>query len=153
MNRIEKIKKFPQKILHDQQGLSLISVILLLMLLGFCVAFAICAVPMYFENTYVVNALKSLTEPGVKVNEMSDSEIKKKLLNFYLINNVTSKGPENIVIDRKSKSLLITIDYENRANLFSNIDIVMRFQNHLDGDQPNLCCKPLASESPRATKY
>jgi len=151
MQRIEKVN-VPRKILRDQKGVSLISLILLLMLLGFCATFAICVVPMYFENSYVVNALKSLTEPGVKVNEMSDSEIKKKLLNFYLINNVTSKGPENIVIDRKSKSLLITIDYENRVNLFRNIDVIAHFQNQLDGDQPNLCCKPLSS-APRATKY
>ena len=68
-------------------------------------------------------------------------------MNFYMVNNVRSEGPQNIVIDRKSKSLLVKIDYENRANLFYNIDIVMRFQNHLDGDQPNLCCKPLAESS------
>jgi len=150
MKRIEKIKKFPQKSLLKQQGMSLVSWILLIGVLGFCILFAVRVIPMYSENLYVVKALKSLTESGVKINELSDSEIKKKLMNFYLINNVTSKGPENIVIDRKSKSLLVTIDYENRTNFFSNIDVVVSFQNHLDGDQPNLCCKPAAGS--RAAK-
>jgi hypothetical protein len=59
-----------------------------------------------------------------------------------MVNNVRSDGAQNIVIDRKSKTLLITIDYENRANLFYNIDVVTRFQNHLDADHPKLCCKP-----------
>ena len=106
---------------------------------------------MYAENVYVQNALKSLAEPGMKVSEMSDSEIKKKLSNFYSVNNVRSAGAQNIVIDRKANSIIVKIDYEARSNLFYNIDIVMSFQNHLDGDQPNLCCKPAADS--RATKY
>jgi hypothetical protein len=153
MKRIEKAKKMPHQNLQKQRGLTLISWVFVLAILAFCGMFAFRVVPMYSENVYVVNALKSLAEPGMKVSEMSDSEIKKKLMDFYMVNNVRSEGPQNILIDRKSKSLMVTIDYENRANLFYNIDIVMRFQNHLDGDQPNLCCKPLASETPRATKY
>jgi Tfp pilus assembly protein PilX len=151
MKRIEKIKKFPQKSLQSQQGLTLISWIFVLIILAFCGIFAFRVVPMYSENVYVQNALKSLPEPGMKVSEMSDSEIKKKLSNFYSVNNVRSEGPQNIVIDRKSNSVIVKVDYESRANLFYNIDIVMRFQNHLDGDQPNLCCKPAADS--RATKY
>ena len=151
MKRIEKIKKFPQKSLQSQQGLTLISWIFILIIVAFCGLFAFRVVPMYSENVYVVNALKSLAQPGMAVSEMSDSEIKKKLMDYYMVNNVRSEGPQNIAINRKSKSILVSIDYENRANLFGNIDVVMRFQNHLDGDQPNLCCKPLATES-RASK-
>ncbi len=139
------------KSLQKQQGLTLISWIFVIAILAFCGMFAFRIVPMYAENVYVVNALKSLAEPGAQVNEMSDAEIRKRLLNFYMVNNVRSEGPQNIVIDRKSKSLLIKIDYENRTNLFYNIDIVTSFQNHLDGDHLALCCKPAADQ--RATKY
>jgi hypothetical protein len=68
-----------------------------------------------------------------------------------MVNNVRSDGPQNIVIDRRSKTLLVSIDYENRVNLFWNIDVITSFQNHLDGERPELCCKPLAEK--RATKY
>jgi len=151
MKRIEKTKKFPQKSLQSQQGLTLISWIFVLIIVAFCGIFAFRVVPMYSENVYVQNALKSLAEPGTKVSEMSDSEIRKKLSNFYSVNNVRSEGAQDIVIERKSNSVIVKIDYEARANLFYNIDIVMSFQNHLDGDQPNLCCKPAADA--RATKY
>lgn len=147
MKQIQHIKS-----LQQQHGLTMISWVFVLAILAFCGMFVFRLVPMYSENVYVVNALKSLTESGMKVSEMSDSEIKKKLQNFYLVNNVRSSGPQNIVIDRKSKSLLVTIDYESRTNLFYNIDLVTSFQNHLDGDNPNLCCKPVA-ESRAATKY
>lgn len=131
-----------KKGLPQQRGLTMISWVFVLAVLAFCGIFGFAVVPMYAENVYVVNALKSLAEPGVNLAEMSDAEINKKLQNFYMVNNVRSDGAQNIVIDRKSKALLITIDYENRANLFWNIDVVTRFQNHLDADHPKLCCKP-----------
>ncbi len=131
-----------KKGLQQQRGLTMISWVFVLAVLAFCGIFGFAVVPMYAENVYVVNALKSLAEPGVNLAEMSDAEINKKLQNFYMVNNVRSDGAQNIVIDRKSKALLITIDYENRANLFWNIDVVTRFQNHLDAEHPKLCCKP-----------
>ena len=130
----------------------MISWVFVLAIVAFCGMFGFAVVPMYAENMYVTNALKSLVEPSGNLAAMSDAEIKKKLQSFYMVNNVRSEGAQNIVIDRKSKALLITIDYENRANLFYNIDVVTRFQNHLDAEQPNLCCKPLATHS-APTKY
>ena len=145
------IKRLPQKSLHQQRGLTLISWVFVAAILAFCGMFAFAVVPMYAENRYVEQALKTLAEPGEHVTEMSDAEIKKKIQNFYLVNNVRSDGPQNIIIDRKSKNLLIKVDYEIRTNLFWNIDVITSFQNHLDGDHPNLCCKVVAEA--RATKY
>jgi len=151
MNSLPMIKTIPATSLHKQRGLTLISWIFVAAILAFCGMFAFAVVPMYAENMYVVKALKSLTGPGERVNDMTDSEIKKKINNFYLINNVRSEGPQNIVIDRKSKNVVIMIDYENRTNLFYNIDIVTVFKNHLDGDHPDLCCKPGGGQ--REAKY
>lgn len=146
MKSLRSYKKMSGKSLRQQGGLTLISWIFVVAILAFCGMFGFAVVPMYAENMYVVNALKTLAEPGAQVNEMSDSEIKKRIQNFYLVNNVRSDGPQNIVIDRKSKNLLIKIDYEIRTNLFYNIDVVTSFQNHLDGDHPSQCCKPSADQ-------
>jgi hypothetical protein len=110
---------------------------------GFFLLFAFKVVPLYAENRYVESALRSLETGGEKVGEMTDAEIRKKLGNFYMINNVRSEGPtKNIKIDRRSEDLLITIDYETRVPLFYNIDLVLSFQNHLDSARPGQCCKP-----------
>lgn len=151
MNASLTLKKMPVSSLHKQRGLTLISWIFVAAILAFCGMFAFAVVPMYAENMYVVKALKSLAGPGDRVNEMTDSEIKKRIQNFYLINNVRSEGPQNIVIDRKSKNVVVMIDYENRTNLFYNIDIVTDFKNHLDGDHQDLCCKPTGDK--REVKY
>lgn len=141
------VRRVMKNSLQQQRGLTMISWVFVLAILAFCGMFGFAVVPMYAENMYVVKALKSLAEPGANLNDMSDAEIKKRLQTFYMINNVRSDGPQNIVVDRKSKSLLVTIDYENRTNLFYNIDVVTSFQNHLDAEHPNLCCKPLADRS------
>lgn len=131
------------KSLHSQRGLTMISWIFVILIIAFCGIFAFRIVPMYAENTYVVQALKSLTDAASPVEEMSDAEIIKKLNSFYLINGVRSDGPQHIVIDRKSKNLIIKVDYESRANLFYNIDVVTVFKNHLDAAKKDKCCKPL----------
>ncbi len=131
------------KAISNQRGYSMLQLGLMIGVAGFFLIFAFKVVPMYAENRYVESALRSLVEGGQKLEEMTDAEIKKKLANFYMINNVRSEGPtKNIVIDRDANKTLVTIDYEIRDNLFLNIDLVLSFQNHLDSTRPNQCCKP-----------
>jgi Tfp pilus assembly protein PilE len=135
-----------KKAMQQQHGLTMISWVFVLAIVAFCGMFAFAVVPMYAENMYVEKALKSLAEPNNNLAEMSNAEINKRLQNFYMVNNVRSEGAQKIVIDRKSTDLLIRIDYENRINLFYNIDIVTSFQNHLDAGNPSQCCKPLVDK-------
>lgn len=126
-----------------QQGFSLTQWLLIALVAGFFIVFGFRVVPLYAENQYVVSALKSLNDGGQRFADMSDSEIRKSLSNFYTINNVSSEGPtKNIKIDRSNSKLVVTIDYESRVNLFYNIDLVLSFQNHLDSTRPDFCCRP-----------
>lgn len=134
------------KTIKSQRGLGMLQWALVIAVAGFFLLFAFKVVPLYAENRYVESALRSLETGGEKVQEMTDAEIKKKLGNFYMINNVRSEGPtKNIKIDRRSEDLLITIDYETRVPLFYNIDLVLSFQNHLDSSRPGQCCKPVTA--------
>ena len=131
------------KTLKHQRGLGMLQWALVIAVAGFFLLFAFKVVPLYAENRYVESALRSLESGGEKVGDMTDAEIRKKLGNFYMINNVRSEGPtQNIKIDRRSEDLLITVDYETRVPLFYNIDLVLSFQNHLDSSRPGQCCKP-----------
>ena len=131
------------KSLQKQNGIGMINLIIIIMIVAFLANFAIKIVPMYVDNRMVITGLKSLAEPGNNLNQMSDAEIKKKMFNFFLINNVASEDAKKIVIEHKADSLIIKSDYETRANLFANIDLVMSFRNHLDSTRPTECCKPL----------
>ena len=137
--------------LKKQRGLTMISWILVLAIISFCGLFAFRVVPMYAENTYVVTALKSLSDGGGSLEQMTDAEIKKDLNNFYMINNVRSDGPTHIVIERKAQNFIVKVDYETRINLIYNIDLVATFKNHLDSTRPGACCTPVEEKIAKST--
>lgn len=131
------------KFAAHQRGYGLLEWLAILAAAGFFLLFAFRVVPLYAENRYVISALKSLEDGGTRLSEMTDAEIRKKLANFYMINNVRSEGPtKNLKIDRSNNKVLVMVDYETRVNLFANIDVVMVFQNHLDSTRTNMCCRP-----------
>lgn len=134
--------------IKKQRGISALAWLLILMIAGFFLLCAFKIIPLYAENRYVESALNSLIDPSTPLEDLTDSDIKRKLGNFYQINGVRSKGPQNIVIKREAKNLLITIDYEARitlfddAPLFRTVDVVVLFENHLDSATPDKCCRP-----------
>ena len=131
------------KLIKHQRGLGMMQWALVIAIAGFFMLFAFKVVPLYAENRYVEAALRSLESGGERVEQMTDAEIRKKLTNFYMINNVRSEGPtKNIKILRESEKVLVTVDYETRAPLFYNIDVILTFQNHLDSSRPGQCCRP-----------
>jgi len=134
------------KLIKHQRGMGMLQWALVIAIAGFFLLFAFKVVPLYAENRYVESALRSLENGGEKLEQLTDAEIKKKLNNFYTINNVRSEGPtKNIKVARESEKALVTVDYETRVPLFWNIDLVLSFQNHLDSTRPGQCCKPLAT--------
>ena len=131
------------KSLKQQRGLGMLQWALVIAIAGFFLLFAFKVVPLYAENRYVEAGLRSLVSGGEKLEQMTDAEIRKKLGNFYMINNVRSEGPtKNIKIQREADKTLVTVDYETRAPLMYNIDLILTFQNHLDSSKPALCCSP-----------
>ena len=140
------MKSIQIKTLKQQRGLGLLQWALVIAIAGFFLLFAFKVVPLYAENRYVESALRSLVAGGEKIEQLTDTEITKKLNNFYMINNVRSEGPtKNIKIDREAERVLVTVDYETRVPLMYNIDLVLMFQNHLDSNKPAQCCKPAST--------
>ena len=141
------MKSIQMKSLKHQRGLGMLQWLVIIIVVVILGKLAYAIVPIYSENVYVRSALKSLVkDTTVKLEQMSDEEIRKKISNFYMINNVNSEGPnKNLKIERESEKVLITVDYETRASFFWNIDIVVNFKNHLDSTRPALCCDPAPS--------
>ena len=90
---LDAMKIQPPKLIKHQRGLGMLQWALVIAIAGFFLLFAFKVVPLYAENRYVESALRSLETGGEKLEQMTDAEIKKKLNNFYMINNVRSEGP------------------------------------------------------------
>lgn len=124
-----------------QSGLSSISLLLVVVIAAFLALFAFKVVPEYVENRYITTGLKTLAEDNSDLAKMSTNDIKRAMNSYYTINNVRSPGAKEIEVIRNSRNVLVVNEYESRVNLIANIDLVLRFKNVLDSNNPDDCCK------------
>jgi hypothetical protein len=144
---LQKIKN-----LKTQKGYALWQWMFILLIAAFVLLLLFRTIPLYAENQYIVAGLKDLVKVDDNLSEMTDAEIRKRMDNYYLINNVRSQKASDIEIEREDNHVVVKIDYEAKANLFTDqpllgtVDIVITFKNHLDSERPRECCKPLEAK-------
>ncbi len=131
MNRtIQRFGRHP----HHQQGLTAISVILILAMIGFFATIAIRLFPIYMEHFNVASHLESLAEES-GITKKTNSEILNTLSKRFSIDDVKNVTNENIFIERnKDGSMLIAIEYEVRTPALGNVDMVVSFVDEVELD-------------------
>jgi hypothetical protein len=133
---------------YRQRGMSMPALVALLAVAGFVMLCAFKIVPLYAENRYIVSALKSLATTEQELVAMSNAQIRQKLNNFYMVNNVRSDAAQHLEIERSPRGVVVKVDYEARARLFDDAPlvgtmyVVVDFKNHLDSTRIRECCKP-----------
>lgn len=119
------------KLVKTQRGMTLIGWVLVLGLIGYFVLMAMRLVPGYLEYMTVSKTIESLkSENGI--TSMPVPEIRKLIQKRFDVNDVTSITPKDVQITRKQGRLVIGTDYEVRKPMFGNIDIVTRFNKHVE---------------------
>lgn len=131
--------------LVKQKGLSGFGWLVVIFLFGLALTLAYAMMPAYYDNTLVVDGLKSIgTSPDV--NNLSREQITQRLRNYFDLNGVRGEPVKNIKVTRRATGMVVNIDYEVRTNVAGNVDVVMRFENQLDTSNPDACCKPLIAD-------
>lgn len=135
------------KLRRKQQGAGLLYWIACLAILGFIGTFVIKVAPLYMDNKLVQTGLKGLVKDGTRLVDLSDEDIRKRLYNFYNINNVRSPEPnKGLKIDRSQNDrVIVKVDYQEKVSFIANIELLLTFENHLDSSLPDLCCRPKAN--------
>lgn len=132
-----------------QAGYAMWQWLLILLIAAFFLLLGFRTIPLYTENQYIVAGLKDLVKLDENLMEMTDAEIRKRMDNYYLINNVRTQKASDIEILREDNYVIVMIDYEAKANIFTEqpflgtVDLVVTFKNHLDSRKIHECCKPL----------
>lgn len=130
--------------MKSQKGFSMPGWILIIGFAGFMMMFVIAAVPPYIDNIYVQDALKSLAEEN-KLGEMEKSQIMKKIDKYFIINRVNNDARKSFEVKKFGNRVLVNSNYEVRSNLMANIDLVVKFENQLDSNNPQACCERLVT--------
>jgi len=121
--------------LKKQQGMSLLSGLVLLAVVGFFLTAAFKVGPLYLDNSFVSAAIASLQ--NADVHNMSDRDIRQKLNAQFDMNNVRDIDKSLIEVVRERTRTQVTLNYEKRTNFMGNVDIVVVFNNSYDSDSKN----------------
>ena len=94
------------------------------------------------DNKLVQTGLTGLVKDGTRLTDLSDEDIRKRLYNFYNINNVRSPEPNKGL---QNDRVIVKVDYQEKVSFIANIELLLTFENHLDSSLPDLCCRPKAN--------
>ncbi|PCJ90842.1 MAG: DUF4845 domain-containing protein [Porticoccaceae bacterium] len=115
---------------RKQRGLTLISGLVLLAVIGFFLTAAFKVGPLYLDNSFVSAAIASLEQEDV--HGMTDRDIRRKLSSQFDINNIRDMNTKEIKVVREKTRTVVSLDYEKRVNFMANVDVVVRFENSYD---------------------
>ncbi len=115
--------------LKSQRGMTAISVLMIVVLVGFVLMIAAKLVPTYFAHFKVEAALENLTADNI-AKDISDKEIKSLILKKLSVDNVDFVTEKNIVITKTSAGRTVALNYEARVPMFANVDAVVKFDNN-----------------------
>jgi len=116
---------------RTQRGITLIGFILVLGVVGVFLYMGMKLIPMYTEYYSLKQALAGMAkEPGIIDNQ--PAKIEDLLFRRLDVSFSENIKPADVKIVRKDAGYLVTVDYEVRRPLISNIDVVGKFHTEQD---------------------
>ena len=118
----------------QQQGLTLITIIFILAILGFFVLLGLKIGPIYMNHSKVVNALVAV-ENMVDVETMSKHEIISSLNKRFGMNYVDKVTDEDITITKHDDYLKVAIVYERVEKIMGNLSVLVEFDESFEAGE------------------
>ena len=116
-----------------QTGMTMISWIVLIGLIGFVGIFAFKLIPIYL-NYYTINKAMMNVAQNTQSGQ-SPQQIRINISGIFDVNSVNSIKPNDVSIkvDPDTKAVELGIDYDERVNFLGNIDLVVHFERTYTG--------------------
>lgn len=116
------------KALHKQQGMGMLSLLIVVSIIVFFVMLGIKMIPSYMAHASIVSAMDDLAEDR-KVRDASPGEITKMLRKRLKINGVYNLDKKAIKYKREEGGLQMLVDYEVTEAVAGNVSVVMKFDH------------------------
>lgn len=111
-----------------QEGMTLISFLLLLALLGFCAVVVVRVAPIYIDHYMIRSTLQSL-ESDRDLRSKSREEILELLRRRWDINDIDDVTTGNVKLERDEDTLRLKLRYDVVRHVLGNLDVVVRFDD------------------------
>jgi Tfp pilus assembly major pilin PilA len=125
--------------MKKQQGMTLISWVIVLAIIAFFATLTMRLVPMYQEYYGVLQIMKSM-ETELKNNKLTNEQVMLLLSRRFNTGYISSVKKENIELFRGRSNTYVTkivIDYEVRKPFIAHIDLVGHFVTEVDVEPAN----------------
>lgn len=124
------MKRISTKRSSTQAGLTLMSFLIVLVVVGFFIFIGMKLFPVYNEYWSVSTDMKGLAaEPGVK--QLSPEQVRDRLFRRFDISYVDSVKPQDVKVTRQN-GYQLQVAYEVRRNLMYNLDFVAVFDKTVE---------------------
>ena len=126
----EQSERFLSARFYRQAGISSIGLVTSIALGLLLLTCTLKMLPAYIQNWNVQSVLDSvLTEHLERATPLTKAEIRSRINKRLNINQITVLTSKQIDIEKTAEAYTVIADYEVRESLFSNIDVVMKFDN------------------------
>jgi len=116
---------------RNQSGMTLLSFVMVLAVVGFGLYIGMKLFPMYQEYYAVRSAMKGLAnEPGS--GDMDPGKARDLLFRRLDLNYVDNVKPDNVTFERADRGWKMNVKYEVRKPLVGNLDVVGNFDASQD---------------------
>jgi len=114
-----------------QQGMTAISILILLIILGFLGLLVLKIGPIYLDHYKLKSVISNLAaQPNI--GSRSPQQIRKDLAKRLYVNEIRDLDKNAIKFKKEGASLKLEIDYEVRENIVSNVDAVVAFKEKME---------------------
>ncbi|TXH73619.1 MAG: DUF4845 domain-containing protein [Lysobacteraceae bacterium] len=111
---------------RNQKGMTLLSFIIVMAVVGFFLYIVMKLFPMYNEYFSVKTALKGVaSEP--EITNKDPAQIKDMLFRRLYVSYSSNVKPEHVRVENDGSGLKVYVNYEVRESLVGNLDVVGRF--------------------------
>lgn len=125
------------KTARTQAGLSLPSLLVVVVAAVFAVYTAFLLIPVYLDYFKVRSSVDSLAEAGAMgTSPPSVDRLQSLLARRFQINQVSYVEPENVNIYEEDGRWIIEVAYEVRKHWIGNVDLVIKFDRRAEVSSP-----------------
>ena len=119
---------------QSQRGMSGLGMLAAIALVVGGALLALKVIPLYIDDLEVKKALESM-EQEKGLYALSKSAIRKKLTTKMSAGYARPLTTEEVQITKKKGKIMVDVVYESRVEIVANIDLVAKFEHHIEQAQ------------------
>lgn len=117
--------------IRTQKGFSKIGLITTLFVLIIGLTLGLKVIPIYIDHNFVRGIAETLVDSG-RATTLTQTEVRQEIAASLRVNNIRDFDLNSITATRGNGTAAITIKYERRVPLFSNLDVVASFDDRIE---------------------